>query len=185
MKKYIIVIILTLVSIRGYSQRMFYKQKALEVHVGILSTKEISHNYYLNLTLNSFVKRGNYWIWSVEYQRKTTDYKDWQIPLENYLGEIGYSTQLLADSKKFVTLNLGLTAVGGYEMVNRGDSLLLDGAKLLNKSGAVYGAGGRLSLETYLSNRVVFLLQGRIKVLWGTDFEQFRPSAGMGLRFNF
>lgn len=185
MKKNIIVILLILFSIKGYAQRMVYRQKALEVSAGMLSTKEVSSNYEINLTLNSFAKRGNYWIWSVTYHRQTAKYKDWEIPLDRYLGEIGYSTQLLSDAKKFITLNLGLTGVGGYEMVNKGDSILLDGAKLLNKSGPVYGAGGRLSLETYLSDRIVLLLQGRVKVLWGTDFEQFRPSAGIGLRFNF
>lgn len=185
MKKYIMVFVLLLVSFQGYSQRMIYKQKALEVSSGILSTKEIGSNYYVNLTLNSFARRGGYWIWSIEYQRKTSQYKQWQIPLESYLGEIGYSTQLLSDAGKLITLNLGLTAVAGYEMVNRGDSLLMDGAKLLNKDGMVYGTAGRLSLETYLSDQVVILLQGRIKVLWGSDFEEFRPSAGIGFRFNF
>lgn len=63
--------------------------------------------------------------------------------------------------------------------------MLYDGARILSEDNFVYGAGGRLSLETYLSDQVVFLIQGRTKVLWGTDLEQFRPSAGVGLRFNF
>ncbi|KXH84914.1 conjugal transfer protein TraO [Chryseobacterium kwangjuense] len=185
MKKYSIFLILTLISIHGYSQRMVYKQKALEVSTGLLSTKEVRSNYYVNLTLNSYARRGNYWIWSAEFQRRTTDYKQWKLPLENYLGEVGYSVQLLSDAKKFITLNAGLTGVAGYEVVNRGDSLLSDGALLLNEGGFIFGTGGRLSLETYLSDRVVLLLQGRIRVLWGTDLEQFRPSSGVGLRINF
>nr|WP_254640271.1 conjugal transfer protein TraO [Chitinophaga sp. GbtcB8] len=32
---------------------------------------------------------------------------------------------------------------------------------------------------------MVFLVQGRVKALWGTSREQFRPSAGIGLRVNF
>ncbi|WP_426477491.1 conjugal transfer protein TraO [Chryseobacterium sp. CBSDS_008] len=185
MKKYSIVLILILISIHGFSQRMVYKQKALEVSAGLLSTKEVKSNYYVNLTLNSYAKHGNYWIWSAEFQRRSTDYKRWKLPLENYLGEVGYSVQLLSDPKKFITLNAGLTGVVGYEVVNRGDSLLSDGALLLNEGGFIFGTGGRLSLEAYLSDTVVLLLQGRIRVLWGTDLEQFRPSSGIGLRINF
>ncbi|UIR57835.1 conjugal transfer protein TraO [Sphingobacterium sp. SRCM116780] len=164
---------------------MIYKQKAIEVNTGILSAKEANRNFYVNVTLNRFARQGNYWIWGAEYQRKTTAYREWQIPLESYLGEVGYSVQLLSDAKKFITLNVGLTGVGGYEIVNKGDSLLLDGAKLLDENNFIYGTGGRLSLETYLSDRVVLMLQGRIRVLWGTDLEQFRPSTGIGFRFNF
>ena len=185
MKKYIIVILLFIMSVKSYSQRMIYKQKALEINTGIVATNEISKNFYLNLTLTSFGRNGNYWIWGTEYQKRTTDYKQWSIPLESYLGDIGYSMQLLADPKKFITINLGLTGVAGYEVVNKGDSLLLDGAILRNRNQFVYGTGGRLSVETYLTDCIVLFLQGRIKVLWGSDFDRFRPSSGIGLRFNF
>nr|DAC74459.1 TPA_exp: conjugative transposon protein TraO [Elizabethkingia anophelis] len=75
--------------------------------------------------------------------------------------------------------------MAGYESINRGNTVLYDGSKLLDGDNFVYGTAGRLSFETYLSDRFVLLLQGRTKVLWGTDLKQFRPSAGVGLRFNF
>lgn len=185
MKKYILVILLFIIGIKGYSQRMIYSQKGLEVNAGILATNEINKNFYLNLTLTSFSRGGDYWIWGVEYQKKTVAYKQQFVPLESYLGDFGYSVQLLADRKKFITLNLGLTGVGGYEVVNKGDSLLLNGAILRNRNQFVYGTGGRLSVETYLSDRIVLMLQGKIKILWGTDLDRFRPTSGLGLRINF
>jgi len=63
--------------------------------------------------------------------------------------------------------------------------MLYDGAKIVSEDNFIYGAGGRITFETYLSDRFVFILQGRTKVLWGTDLKQFRPSVGVGLRFNF
>lgn len=185
MKKYIIFFMLIILSIPGYSQRMIYRQKAIEVSGGILTSGSLSENYYVNITLNSFGRHGNYWIWGAEYQKKTATYKEWKLPLENYLGEIGYSLKLLADRKKFITVNAGITGVGGYERVNSGDSILMDGAVLKNSSHFVFGSAGRLSFEAYLSDRMVFLLQGRVRVLWGTDLERFRPSIGAGLRFTF
>lgn len=185
MKKYILVLLLFVMSIKSYSQRMLYKQKGLEVNAGILANKEIGKNFYLSLTLTSFGRHGNYWIWGIEYQKKTTTYKQWLVPFESYLGDIGYSVQLLSDRKKLITVNLGLLGTAGYEVVNKGDSLLLDGAILRNKNQFVYAVGGRLSVETYLTDRIVLMLQGRIKFLWGTDLDQFRPSSGIGVRFNF
>lgn len=166
------------------AQRMLPGQKGLEINAGMLS-KEVSDNYYLNLTLTVNGKNGNYWIWGAEYTHQFADYRALQIPLEAYTGEVGYSLQLLGDTRKTITLNAGLTAVAGYETINRGKEMLYDGSTILDKDNFIYGAGGRLSLETYLSDRFVLLLQGRTKVVWGTDLKQFRPSAGVGLRFNF
>ncbi|WP_312716931.1 conjugal transfer protein TraO [Sphingobacterium multivorum] len=185
MKQYIIFLALAIVSSPLCAQRMVYKQKSLEINTGLLNTDKVGKNFYINLTLNSFSKHGNYWIWGLEYQKKAVDYKNWEIPLENYFGEVGYSIKLLSDSKKFITLNGALTGVAGYESVNRGDSILLDGGVLKNQNGFVFGTGGRLSLETYISDRVVFMVQSRIRILWGTDLEKFRPLTGIGLRFNF
>jgi len=185
MRKYIFMVALALISATAVqAQRMVPKQKGLEVNAGLLS-KEVANNYYLNLTLTVNGRNGNYWMWGTEYNHSYSDYRDLQIPLETYTGEVGYSVQLLSVARKAITLNGGLTAVGGYETINRGRDLLYDGSKILNEEGVIYGVGGRLSLETYLSDRFVLLVQGRARMLWGTSREQFRPSAGIGLRFNF
>ncbi len=184
MKKYITLFLLVISSLYVRAQRMVYRQKAVEVNVGVLNDKHLGQNYYLGLGLNSFVRHGNYWMYTFEYQKQTKFYKNWEIPTENFFGEAGYSFQLISDRKKFITLYAGLSAAGGYEVVNKGDSILMDGGILKNRNQFVYGTGGKLSMEVYFSDRVVFLIQGRIRVLWGTDLEQFRPSSGIGLRFN-
>ncbi len=167
------------------AQRMIPKQKRLEVNVGVLSDDKIGNDYYINIGMTINGKNGNYQLWALEYTHQYHDYKTIRIPQETYTAEGGYSFFLLGDSRKNITLNLGLTGVVGYETINRGEVMLYDGAKILNEDNFIYGAGGRLTFETYLSDRFVLVLQGRTKVLWGTDLEQFRPSAGVGLRFNF
>lgn len=186
MKKYIFVFIFMIIGMAAvYAQRMLPKQRGLEISTGILSDKKIGREYYLNMAMTVYGKNGNYQIWALEYNHKYALYKNINIPIETYFVESGYSLQLLADTRKTVTLNLGITGVLGYETVNRGKNLLDDGAIIRSEDGFVYGAGGRLSLETHLSDRFVLLLQGKAKVLWGTSMEQFRPSAGLGIRFNF
>ena len=185
MKPYIFAVMLAVLSITAaQAQRMLPKQKGLEVNAGILS-KDPSDNYYLNLTLTVNGKGGSYWIWGVEYTHQFSEYREKQIPLETYTGEVGYSLQLLGDARKTITFNTGVSAVAGYETINQGETLLYDGATLLDKDNFIYGVAGRLSLETYLSDRFVLLLQGRVRVFRGTDVKQFRPSAGVGLRYNF
>ena len=184
MIKYIFVVILLISEVTVIrAQRMIPGQKGLEINLGLLS-KKVSDNCYLNLILTTYGKSGGYWLWGAEYDHRLVHYEELPIPLENYTGELGYSFQLLSDIRKTITLNLGLIALAGYEIINRSEAVLYDGSKILDKDHFIYGTIGQLSLETYLSDRFVLLLQGRGKVVWGTDLKQFRPSVSLGLRFN-
>lgn len=167
------------------AQRMLPKQKGLEVNAGVLSNDKIGNDYYFNMTMTVNGKNGNYQLWALEYAHQYYQYKDLRIPQETYTAEGGYSFFLLGDARKNITFNAAITGVVGYESINRGEELLFDGAKIISEDNFIYGAGGRLSFETYLSDHFVLVLQGRTKVLWGTDLKQFRTSAGVGLRFNF
>lgn len=186
MKKYIYTVMLVLMSITiARAQRMLPKQKGVEVNAGVLSNDKIGNDYYIAAAMTVNGKNGNYQLWALEYAHQYYQYKDLRIPQETYTAEGGYSFFLTGDARKNITFNAAITGVVGYESINRGEELLFDGAKIVSEDNFIYGAGGRLSLETYLSDRFVLVLQGRTKVLWGTDLKQFRPSAGVGLRFNF
>jgi hypothetical protein len=186
MKKFIYTMIFAFIGIAVVqAQRMLPTQKGLEVNTGILSDDYPDRNYYLSIGMTVNGKNGNYQLWALEYTHQDYGYKDLRIPHETYTAEGGYSFFLLGDARKNITLNATITGVLGYESINRGEAFLYDGSKILAEDNFIYGAGGRLSFETYLSDRFVLIIQGGIKVLWGTDLEQFRPSAGLGLRFNF
>ena len=186
MKKYIYTVMLVLMAITTtQAQRMLPKQKGLEISTGVLSKDKIGNDYYISAAMTVNGKNGNYQLWALEYTHQYHDYKDLRIPQETYSAEGGYSFFLLGDARKNITLNFAVTGVVGYETINRGEAMLYDGAKILSEDNFIYGAGGQLTFETSLSDRFVLVLKGRTKVLWGTDLEQFRPSAGVGLRFNF
>ena len=107
------------------------------------------------------------------------------VPFEAYTFEGGYSFRLLSDASKSLSLNAALSGVAGYQTVNRGNTLFADGTKLLNDEGFIYGLGGRLSVEAFLSDHLVLVLQGRTGYFWQTSGEALRSSAGAGLRYNF
>lgn len=186
MKKYIYTVMLVLAGITtSQAQRMLPEQRGLEVNAGTLSDDNPGRNYYLNIGMTVNGKNGNHQLWALEYTHQYYQYKDLRIPQETYTAEGGYSFFLLGDARKNVTLNTAITGVIGYETINRGNDILYDGAKILNEENFIYGAGGKLSLETYLSDHFILLVQARAKVFWGTSVEQLRPSAGVGLRHNF
>ena len=73
--------------------------------------------------------------------------------------------------------------MGGYETVNWGDKLLFDGSTLQSRDRFVYGGAITLEIETYLSDRVVLLLTGRERILFGSDVSKFHTQLTVGLRF--
>ncbi|AXP79751.1 Conjugative transposon protein TraO [Mariniflexile rhizosphaerae] len=186
MKKYLFAVLFVVTSITtGQAQRMLPKQKGLEISTGTLSYDSPGRNYYLNIGLTVNDRNGNYKLWALEYTHQYSKYKGLRIPQETYSMEGGYSFYLLGDIPRNISLNTAITGLIGYETINRGTDILYDGAKILNEENFIYGAGGKLSIEAYLSNHLVLLLQAKAKLFWGTSLEQLRPSAGVGLRYNF
>ena len=98
--------------------------------------------------------------YTLEYTHQYHSYKDLRIPQETYTAESGYSLFHFGDARKNITLNAGITGVIGYESINRGETMLDDGAKIVSENNFIYGAGGRLTFETYLSDHFVLVLQG-------------------------
>ena len=186
MKKYIYAVLLILITVtKSPAQRMVPGQKGFEINAGTLSGDRPWRNYNLSLAMTINSKNGSYQLWALEYSHQYSNYKELRLPLETYTAEGGYSFFVLGDVHRNIALNATLTAVVGYESINRGKDLLQDGAKIITEDSFLYGAGGRLSFETYLSDHLVLLLQARTRAMWGSDLEQFRPSAGLGLRYNF
>ena len=165
------------------AQRMIPKQKAIEISSGTLLKKH-QNNYFVNFGFVVYAKKGNYFLYSLEFSKSITDYKTFKIPIENYLGEVGYSLNIISNNTKSLMINSSIFAVGGYENINRDKTDLPDGALLRNESSFIYGASGRLSLELYLSDRFVLLGYGKARMVWNTSLESLRPSVGLGLRIN-
>ena len=72
--------------------------------------------------------------------------------------------------------------IGGFETVNRGTSLLPDGATVTNGDCFIYGGGLTAAFETYLTDRVMLLLQVKERALFGTDAGNFHTQVGLGVR---
>ena len=75
------------------------------------------------------------------------------------------------------------TALAGYETSNWGDKELYDGSTLTNKDAFVYGGAATLELETYLTDRVIFLINARERALSSSSIGKFHTQFGVGFKF--
>lgn len=102
------------------------------------------YNYIQGSILTSF---GNY---------KDETYK---IPYNLFTLNIGYFKNIYTNKPRTVLSAIGAGIVGGYEEVNKGDNQLYTGAKLISKSGFIYGAFLSSETEVILSDKLSALLK--------------------------
>lgn len=139
--------------------------------------------YYFGAALATYTKNGNRWVVGAEFFNKEYEYKDVTVPVIQFTGEGGYYIKILSDRPKTFFLSLGLSALAGYETSNWGDKLLYDGSTLTNKDAFVYGGAVTLELETYLTDKIVFLINARERGLFGSSIGKFHTQFGVGIKF--
>lgn len=76
-----------------------------------------------------------------------------------------------------------MSALAGYETVNWGESRLPDGSLLTDGDHFIYGGALTLELSAYLTDKVVLLVNGRQRMLFGGDCGRFHSQIGVGVRF--
>ena len=142
-------------------------------------------DFGLTLSLSHYLKRGKYTFLSAGYEQQALSYRSYQVPLRDYLVQMGYAHPLLSDKGKNVFCYLGTSAVAGYEDINKGEKLLPDGAKLLDGSRWVYGAGLHTSVELFLTDRIIVGGKAQLRYLFNSDVLRLRPTLSLGLRYQF
>lgn len=169
------------------AQRLVPSQKGLEVSASVPIVKGKSlfkqDDFGLTLSLFHYLKRGKYTFVSAGYEQQALSYRSYQVPLRDYLVQMGYAHPLLSDKGKNVFFYLGTSAVAGYEYINKGEKLLPDGAKLLDGSRWVYGAGLHTSVELFLTDRIIVGGKAQLRYLFNSDVHRLRPTLSLGLRY--
>jgi len=171
----------------AHAQRYLPGQRGIQLTGGltdgIKSKDNKNYPYYFGAAVATYTKNPNRWVVGAEYFNKGYAYKDVFVPVGQFTGEGGYYINFLSDRRKTFFLSLGFSALAGYETSNWGDKLLYDGSTLTNKDAFIYGGALTLELEAYLTDRVVLLLNGRERCLWGSSIGNFHTQFGVGLKF--
>jgi len=169
------------------AQRLVPGQKGLEVSASVPIVKGKSlfkqDDFGMTLSLSHYLKWGKYTFVSAGYEQQALSYRSYQVPLRDYLLQMGYAHPLLSDKGKNVFFYLGTSAVAGYEYINKGEKLLPDGAKLLDGSRWVYGAGLHTSVELFLTDRIIVGGKAQLRYLFNSDVHRLRPTLSLGLRY--
>ena len=169
------------------AQRLVPSQKGLEVSASVPMVKGKSlfkqDDFGVALSLSHYLKRGKYTFVSAGYEQQALSYRSYQVPLRDYLVQMGFAHPLLSDKGKNVFFYLGASAVAGYEYINKGEKLLPDGAKLLDGSRWVYGAGLHTSVELFLTDRIIVGGKAQLRYLFNSDVHRLRPTLSLGLRY--
>ena len=176
-------------SLPSQAQRLIPKQRGIEVlgSVPLIKGEKLfaGDNFGVGISLTRYLKSENYTFASLEYEQQNMPYRSYNIPMKDILLHLGYMQPILTDRGKNVLVYVGVSALCGYEELNRDKKLLPDGATLLDRSRFVYGGAVHSSVEVFLTDRVLFLVKAQGRFLFGTDVHRFRPAVSAGLRFNF
>lgn len=191
MKRITIILMLVLcfvLSGGAYAQRQLPGMRGIQVTGGMVdgfysSSTQNETGYYFGAATATYAKHSNKWVFGAEFMQRYYPYKGSRIPVTQFTGEGGYYLNIISDPSKTFLLSLGGSAMAGYETSNWGDKLLYDGATLENRDRFVYGGAITLEAETYLSDRIVLLLTGRERILFGSDSGKFHLQFGAGIRF--
>lgn len=185
MKKslFFLIAMLVLCLEQASAQRYLPGMRGLELRGGFVDDVQKPLNYYAGIGVSTYTKSGNRWVFGGEFLTKHYEYKSIQIPKIQFTAESGYYLKLLSDPSKTFFLSMGGSALLGYETSNWGDKLLPDGATLLSKDAFIYGGAITFEIEAYLSDRIVFLINARERVLWGSSIGHFHTQFGVGFKF--
>ena len=171
------------------AQRLVPSQKGLEVSASMPIVKGKSlfkqDDFGMTLSLSHYLKQGKYTFLSAGYEQQALSYRSYQVPMRDYLLQMVYGYPLLSDKGKNVFFYLGASALVGYEQLNRDMVILPDGAKLLDGSRWVYGAGLHTSVELFLTDRIIVGGKAQLRYLFNSDVLRLRPTLSLGLRYQF
>ncbi|MGE8534447.1 MAG: conjugal transfer protein TraO [Chryseobacterium sp.] len=182
---FLTVIFMLAVSIKTFAQQMIPKQKGVEFSYSVFPQSPKKQNYTLNVGIISYARNGSYFFALAEYGRKYYEYNNYEIPIEMFLFNGGYSFYLWGDFMRNVNLNLGIGGLAGYEQVNKGSEEIEDGSILSSTGNFIYGVGGKLSFESYLTRHLVFLINGQLRFLKNSQQGKIHSLLGLGIRYNF
>jgi len=153
-------------SLPSQAQRLIPKQRGIEVigSVPLIKGEKFlaADNFGMGTSLTRYLGHENYTFVMAEYEQQNMPYRSYNVKLKD-----------------------AISALGGYEQLNKDKRLLPDGATLLDRSHFVYGGAVHGSVDVFLTDRVLFLVKAQGRFLFGTDVHRFRPAVSAGLRFNF
>lgn len=164
------------------AQRYLHGQKGIQLTVGTVNGINPHQAFYGGVSLSTYTQNDSRWILGVEFLQKQLNYEQILIPVTQFTSEGGYYYSFLSDPNKTFHLSIGASGLVGYETSNWGSKTLFDGATLANKDAVLYGGAVTLELETFITDRIILLINARQRMLWGSSIGKYSTQLGVGAK---
>ena len=166
----------------GSAQRYLPGMRGLQFDAGTVNGLKPNEGFYAGMALSTYTKRADRWVFGFEYLEKRHPYKEVHIPQSQFTVDMGYYLKFLSDPRKTFFASIGASALAGFETVNWSEKILKDGATVKNEDAFLYGGALTLELETYLTDRLVFLVRIRERLLGGSSVGKLNTQIGLGIK---
>lgn len=161
---------------QAYYNAFAFNLGAVQDGIGGLFT----YNYFLNR--HDFVE-ASLFLTASNFKYKTFDEQIIKIPYNEFTVNVGYSKNILTNDSNSYNVNLCGGGVFGYETLNKGETILENGATILSKPGFIYGAYLGIELDVSVTDATSVLLRGNEFYHSNSTLGQFLPFIGAGFRF--
>lgn len=192
MKKAMIiaVAVLSLFGGEAFAQRLLPGMSAVEVKAdmadGFYTGKSRDCGYSFGVFYSIFKGNANTWSFGGEYLQTYKSYGEkGRIPVAQFTGEVGYNLHLVSDYSQTFHLYSGVSALGGYETVNWGNSELKDGSTILAEDAFIYGGAVTLQADFYLTDNMALGAHIKERFVFGNDTGHFKFQYGIHFKYCF
>lgn len=175
---------------RAMAQRLLPGMSAVEVRAdmvdGFYTGSSRNCGYSFGVYYSIFRGNANTWSLGGEYLQTYKPYGEkGRIPVAQFTGEVGYNLHIVSDYSQTFHLYGGISALGGYETVNWGESVLSDGATLNANDAFIYGGAVTLAADFYLSDNFALGVNLKERFIFGNDTGHFRFQYGISAKMTF
>lgn len=179
-KLIICMIVSLLLTPASFAQRYLPGMKGVQLTGGIVDG---AGGFHTALAYSRYDRHQNRWVTGLHFLNRNTNDPTGKIPVSQFTAEGGYYLPMISDRRKIIFLSVGLSALAGYETVNWGKRTLPDGGRIEERDRFVGGGAVTMEVETYLTDRIVFLLSIRERALWGGDTDKLHTETGLGIKY--
>ncbi len=187
MKRLLLLITMCLFLLPLSAQRYLPGQQGLQIIGGTVDgyglVRHRNVGFYMGIARSSYTQSANRWVYGAEYLNRHYCYKHTPIAVAQFTAEGGYYYQFLSNPGKDVFFSVGGLLVTGYETSNWGRKKLSDGATLLNEDKFLYGGAVAFEIETFVTDRIVLLLNIKERLLFGSSVGIFHFQSGIGVKY--
>ncbi len=184
---FVLIILGLVLTGQAQAQRYLLGQKGFQVTASAVDGFNLKNGdkqaFAVGVAFSNYRNFGDHWVFGAEYLQKKHSYKDILIPTAQFTAEGGYYLNYFASPRKTFLFSIGLSAMAGYETVNWGKDLLYDGSTIQSKDAILYGGALSLEVETFLTDRVILLIHGRERLLFGSSINKIHLQIGAGIKF--